>query len=287
MQSKQDNSSDEIDLGVLILKITKSISKHKLMMIISILVGIGIGFGIHYSQTPKYESDMIIQSNILTEAYSNTLTETLERLIKEENIDLISNKLSLNKDQASSLSGIKVESITETQTTDDITENRIFKIHVEITNNGVLNDLQRGLIAFLENNEYVKKRVELTRSRLKNLISKVGTEIKEIDSLKSKISKGLIQQQSGNNNLVILDPTTVYSKALSLYKEEISYQQSLELSNSIQLIEGFVAFQKPASPKLSINLVIGFMLGLFFAIGFIIFNGLRTYLRKLDQEMTS
>jgi len=285
--TNNQNTDDEIDLGILLLKIVKSISKYKLIIFLSTIVGIGLGIGAYQLQTPKYESDMIIQSSILTEAYSNTLTETLERLIKEGNTALLSEKLSLSIDQSSFISSIQVESISETGATEDATKNRIFKIHVETTSNAILKDLQFGLISFLENNEYVKKRVNLSKNRLEKLISKVGQEIKEIDSLKTQINQNLLSQKSGSNNLVILDPTTVYSEALTLYKDEIGYQNSLELSNSIQLIEGFVAFKKPASPKLSISIVIGLFLGFLVAVGFIIFKELNSYLRKLDQEISA
>ena len=282
-----NQGEDEIDLGILLLKITKSISKYKLSLMLFPLIGIALGVGAYYKQIPKYESDMIIKSSILTEAYSNTLTETLERLIKEGNVGLLSQKLGLTEDESSFLSSIQVESISETKTGDDATENRIFKIHVETTSNDILKDLQTGLISFLENNEYVKKRVTLSKNRLEKLISKVGQEIREIDSLKLQINKSLLRQQSGNNNLVVLDPTNVYSKALSLYKDEINYQNNLELSNSIHLIEGFVAFQKPASPKLSISIIIGLFVGFFMAIGIIIFKELGTYLKKLNQEISA
>ncbi len=282
----QHHLEDEIDLGILLLKVTKSLSRYRYIILIFVILGAGGGISAYYSQTAKFGSDMIIESSILTEAYSNTMTETLERLIAEQNITLLSEKLNITTEQADHLIDISVKSISESKI-DDETKNRIFKIHIETSNNEILADLQKGLISFLENNEYVKKRIDLKKGRLKKLISKVGKEIKEIDNLKAKINKNLISQQSGSNNLVIIDPTNVYENALDLYKEEIFYQESLELSSSIHLIEGFVAFKKPVSPKLLKSIVIGFALGLFLALGIVILLELRDYLKKLDEEMSA
>jgi uncharacterized protein involved in exopolysaccharide biosynthesis len=50
-----------------------------------------------------------------------------------------------------------------------------------------------------------------------------------------------------------------------LNKERINLQNSLQTINSIQLVEGFTAFEKPVSPKLVRSLSYGTFLGLLFA----------------------
>jgi len=67
--------------------------------------------------------------------------------------------------------------------------------------------------------------------------------------------------------MMLVDPTNIYSKIIELSKEQINYRNALELSDSIQLVEGFTVFEKPAQPKLSIMLLIGFFGGFFIAIG--------------------
>ncbi len=53
------------------------------------------------------------------------------------------------------------------------------------------------------------------------------------------------------------DPTVVNSKILDLTKEKINLQNQFILANSVQVIEGFTAFETPSKPKLSISLVAG------------------------------
>jgi uncharacterized protein involved in exopolysaccharide biosynthesis len=63
----------------------------------------------------------------------------------------------------------------------------------------------------------------------------------------------------------MFDPTTINSKIVEMNKERGTLQSALKIVNSVQLVEGFTAFKKPASPKLSVSIVAGSTFGLFFA----------------------
>ncbi len=280
--SERQLPSDEIDLGELLLKLFKIIDKNKLTLIIFTALGMAGGITRYYLKVPVYESSMMLRSDILTEAYSETLTDNLKRLIEERNDTLLSEKLSITAEQAFHLVDIKVESVEEANTPVGAVKNIIFLISVEITDNGILENLQAGIVNFLENNEFVKKRIDLRRKRFEALVSQVNKEIKEIDSLKKRMNKGMIYNQQGGN-LVVLDPSNVYEKALNLFKEELTYQENLELIDSIQLIEGFTAFNNPIAPRLSISGGGGLLVGLFLALMIMLTRETISYLKSIDK----
>ncbi len=280
--SERQLPSDEIDLGELLLKLFKIVNRNKLILIIFTTLGMAGGIARYYLKVPVYESSMMLRSDILTEAYSETLTDNLKRLIEERNDALLSEKLSITAEEASHLVDIKVESVEEANTPVGAVKNIIFLISVEITDNGILENLQAGIVNFLENNEFVKKRIDLRRKRFEALVSQVNKEIKEIDSLKKRMNEGIIYNQQGAN-LVVLDPSNVYEKALSLFKEELTYQENLELIDSIQLIEGFTAFKNPIAPKLSLSGGSGLLVGLFLALIIVFTRETISYLKSIDK----
>ncbi len=281
MQNEVKQSpADEIDLGELLLKLSKIVNRNKWTMILLTIAGMILGI-LHFSlKSPVFESSMMLRSNILTQAYSETLANNLKRLIEERNDTLLSRRLKVSIEEASHLKDIKVESVVETEAAEGSAGNVIFIISVEVTDNAILNNLQTGIMSFLENNEFVKKRIDLKRDRLETLISKVKLEIQEIDSLKKRVNQAITYNEQGG--VVVLDPTNVYSKALALYKEELSYQQGLELIDSTQLIEGFTAFNRPIKPRMLHSAGGGLLAGLFLAFGLIFIRETRSYLRSIE-----
>ena len=156
---------------------------------------------------------------------------------------------------------------------------------VQTVDNSILEDLETGLVQYLETNEYVKKRVDLRKQRYEALREKANEQILEIDSLKDKLNERILTRSNGNDVLLI-NPTNVYTTALSLYKEELSYLENLELIDSIQIIEGFTPFNKPVKPKLMVSIAGGFAFGLFLAVGWIVLLETRKYLQKMEEENT-
>ncbi|NJN43079.1 MAG: hypothetical protein HC811_13475 [Flammeovirgaceae bacterium] len=82
---------------------------------------------------------------------------------------------------------------------------------------------------------------------------------------------------------MIFDPTVVNSKIIELNKERINTEHSLELVNSVHVIEGFTKFNKPVFPKKSISMVTGATLGLFFIGFYIAFKSVRKLVRVAEE----
>jgi hypothetical protein len=259
-------SSDEIDLQDIAVKAILYFKKHFWFIAISTLVGILFSI-IAYVMLPKvYQSRMIVMSDILTESYSKEITESLKNLIKERNISTLAPRLGLTEQEVSDLQTIEIESVKKEKVSEKDVENTIFIITAEIKNRDILPKLQGGLIQFLRENEFVRIRVRQRKEMFQKLIEKIGFEINSLDSLKRRLFSGQ-PIYSKSSEMMLVDPTNIYSKIIELNKEQINLKNALELSDSIQLVEGFTIFQKPAQPKLSILLVIGFLGGLFLSIG--------------------
>jgi uncharacterized protein involved in exopolysaccharide biosynthesis len=282
-QSRAD-SSDEIDLLELSSKITLGIKNNFRSFVLAFVLGSLLGLA-YYQFVPKvYESNMIVQSDILTESYGESITESMDLLIREQNLEILGSRMGIRPQKAASVVKIKVGSVKQKQSSTTDKENNTFVVTVRTTDNTLLPDLQNGLINYLRNNEFVKIRVRQRQDYNKTMIEKVGQEIRSLDSLKKRLFNGKpIYSESAE--MMLVDPTNIYSKIIELNKEQINYKNDLELVNSIQLIEGFTTYKKPISPKLSISLTAGVSLGIFFVFALMAIKGLRKIVALSEKKL--
>jgi uncharacterized protein involved in exopolysaccharide biosynthesis len=283
---KQANasSSDEIDLIELLAKVTLGIKNNFRSLVLAFVIGSLLGLAFYQFVPKVYESNMIIQSDILTESYGERIAESMDLLIREQNFEILGSRMGISLEKAASINKIKIESVKQKQTNTTEKENNTFIITVRTTDNTLLPDLQNGLINYLRNNEFVKVRVRQRQDYYKAMIEKVGQEISSLDSLKKRLFTGK-PIYSNSAEMMLVDPTTIYSEIIKLSKEQIEYKNGLELVNSIQLVEGFTIYKKPVSPKLSISLAAGASIGVFFVLTLIAIKGLRKIVELSEEKL--
>jgi len=281
---KQPLNSDEIDLLELLARIVISIKSNFKLIVAAFIIGSLLGL-VYYQFVPKsYESRMLISSKILTESYSKTIAEDLNKLIKERNTESLASKLNLTPAEALALGKLEVKNAIEKADSRKEEEKTYLTITCQTSNNSIWPGLQIGLINYFENNDYVKVRVEQRKKYFSEVIEKIDKELIDLNELKSRIANGQITQSS-KDNLILFDPTTVNTKILDLSKEKINLQNELEIVNSIQLVEGFTIFEKPVSPKLSISLSAGASFGLFLVALILGFKSLRKIVSLSEEKI--
>jgi hypothetical protein len=274
-------SSDEIDLMELFLKLVRMIKKNFTMIVSFFVVGTLLGSVYGMFGTKVYESKMMVTSDILTDAYNDKLGENLNDLLKEKNLELIANKLSLSKEESENLVSIKIESAQKEKPSQKEDEKRWFLITAKVLNQEVLSKLENGIANYLENNEFVKVRIEQKKNFNRELIKKIEKEILTLENFKNKVYEGdFFENNKGN---VMFDPTVVNVRIIELNKEKLKYQNDLEIVNSVQIVEGFTKFNKPVSPNKAISLAAGATLGLFFVGVLIAFKSIRKVVRMAEE----
>lgn len=271
-QKKQD----EIDLMNVFLKGINIVRENFWSILIFFVLGVIVGLIHYYNSKAVYENKLVISSEILTKSFCQKLIQTTNKYREESNFKALAAQLRISESQAREIVSLKIEDLLEFN---DLKEQTAFLITARVHNQEILPDLQKGLIQYLEDNDFVKIRVEQNKRLFEQTISKLTEEIKSIETLKLKISSGDFFRGSGN---IMFDPTTVNSKILELTKEKISLENKLALVNSVQIIEEFTPFQRPSSPQLSVSLASGCSIGLFFVGVLIAFKSLRRILRMAE-----
>jgi hypothetical protein len=275
-----NNRKDEVDLLEVLLKSINVFRTNFWTIVIFFLVGCLLGFTYYSLSPPFYENKLIISSSILTESYGKKFIENTRNFIRENNTKALAAQLSLTEAEAKKIRIIRIENLSELQA-DILKENERFLITVQVTDQEILPKLQQGLINYFENNEFVKVRVQQSKNYLRQMIAKMEEEIKDLEELKARIHSGDFFQSTRGN--VSFDPTSVNSKILEIMEKKINLQNSLELSNSVQVIEGFTRYEKPVSPKLILSLIGGSTVGLLFSGCYIMFKLVRKILKKAES----
>jgi hypothetical protein len=136
-------------------------------------------------------------------------------------------------------------------------ENRhAYEITVRVYNPTVVRELETAIVSYFKNNDYLKKRVEISKTNLLARKNKLTKESQKLDSLKEVIYANYqnmaAQSRQGSNNVILSDkavtnPIEIYTQDINLYNEIQAIDRSLFLQDDFEVVDGFTEFSKPSS----------------------------------------
>lgn len=168
-----------------------------------------------------------------------------------------------------------------------------FRITLLISDPDVVKNLDSAIVSYFRSDEYIRRRIEITKSNLLQKKEKLLHESKRLDSLKSVLFRSFDnmakQSKQGSNNVVLsekplTDPLSVFAQDLDFYNEIQSIDIRLYLQPDFEVIDGFTAFKEPESASLLKILATSFLvswLAAYLILGFWKFD---RYLAKLSKE---
>lgn len=276
--------NDEIDILELFAKVILTIRRNTKIIILAFVSGTILGL-VYFQFAPRvYEGQMILQSDILTSSYVESMAESVNKLIRENNTAILSERLNMPKSDLASIAHIEIESDVKENVKKEKDVPETFIVTVHVVSKEILPKLQESIVNYLSNNEFNKIRVEQRRKYNNGVISKIDEQLAGLEQLKSKMMKGELIS-GGKENTVVFDLSSIYSKIVDMNKEKLILQNRLETLNSIQVVEGFTLFEKPVSPKLLLSLSSGASLGLFFVGAVIAFKVIRKMLNFSQEKL--
>src|SRR5690606_11010854 len=231
------SNDDEIDLKDLLKKIINILSRGTKTIILSILLGAILGLAYFFNSKTTYESNMILSSEVLVLANVKALLDPFEPLIEEGNLAVLAERLGVDEGIAAKIKEIEVKSTFEKES-DNKEKMNYFEVTATVTDNDILPQLQEGIVNFLQNNEFVQKRVALKEDGLKTLIDRIDKEIAQIDSVKTKIGQS-VPLSATSPNVVLMEPSNLYEQALKMAEKQQLYKTQLALIESFQVVQGF------------------------------------------------
>jgi hypothetical protein len=275
--SKTTNSaSDDIDLLLLIERGLLFFRKYKWIFIIAILLGVGSGIFVYRSLGKIYSSRMVVHPFILTNQEQIQIVENWNDLLGKREYAALAAAFNCPENIFFCLKKLKAEEIQKGFIGANPTG---FTIEVNITNNSILDDLQKGIVYGFENNEYIRQRLGFKRAKLRELINKTSVEIQKLDSTK-KIVETIIEGKRESSSSIIIDGSSINRQLIEMNEKLLNYQEDLKFTNAVQVLQSFGKFRQPVNPKLIPWLIIGLLFFLSLAFLYSLYSSIRGKLKK-------
>ncbi len=284
--SRSSNSaSDDIDLLILIERVLLFFTRYKWIFIISIVLGLASGFFMYQNLPKIYRSTMVVHSFVITNQENIRIIGNWNDLLRKKEYEELSSTLNCPKNVFTRVKKITAEEI---QKVFSVTNPNGFTVAVNVTDNAILDDLQKAIVYGLENTVYVKERLDSKRTNLAELIEKTGEEIVKLDSTKNTVEK-IIQGKGRSSSTLIVEGATINKQLIELNEKFMGYKDELKFAVAVQVFQGFSKFSKPTGPHLIPWLVIGLLvflpLGFLFALVSAINGKIRNRMRASRQAI--
>ncbi|HAI76941.1 MAG TPA: hypothetical protein DCM08_11910 [Microscillaceae bacterium] len=183
---------DEIDLIGLFVNIARFAKRRFSAIVITLLISISTSVLLFYLLPPEYKTRLIAKSRVLTDVEIKGIIYDLNELVKDGNSTEIANRMKIDYKLADQITKVKSFGIKELDNKDVSTQrDSVFVIEVYLNDNTQLDKLQKGLVSYLENNEFVKQRVTVFKEARQKELEKLTVELRNIDSTKALIIKQL------------------------------------------------------------------------------------------------
>jgi hypothetical protein len=289
-----NNQSEEIDLFYIFRRIKEGVMnlfrsigrlinfsvKNIKTLIIFVLVGVSLSLGVFFFKQTVYVSDLTVSHTRLNNGECYSMINDLTKLLKSGDDATLSAKLGIDVKMVKQIKSISSKALNESlekNYKDSAFVLLPFKIEAKVYSPSILDSLQKGILRFLESNEYATKRKEISKLYLDKFEEKIKGEIIAIDSLKHIVDKSILPRSLGNGIILgeSIDPVKVYQEGMNLYKSQLNINEQKELNDSFEVLIGFSA-ATPSSSVLS-YIVIGFVCS------FVL--GLLWLLRKKNKQM--
>lgn len=165
----------------------------------------------------------------------------------------------------------------------EVENQHAFEFTVRTFSPTAIKPLQDALVNYFRNNDYIKKRIQISHDNLISRKNKLKQESQKLDSLKRVIYSNYKtmaeQSKQGSNNVILSDksatnPIEVYEQDMILYDQLQTVEKKIYLQPDFEIVDGFTEFSEPASAS-RIKVILTSML-IAFAMGYVLV-GLRTF----------
>jgi hypothetical protein len=253
-----EKSNDEVDLMYLLSKTLYFFRRFGRIIFGSSLIGLCLSILFYWLSPKLYSSNLILQSTLYSNEEQSQIIKNWSALLNDNEHEILSQLLNCSPQLIKKLKSLSSDQIQKSASQ---TPNG-FIVKVLITDNLILDSLQKSIVYGLENNNYIRERTIIRKANFIEMIHRVRTEIHKLDSTKALI-ENVINNKIRNTSPVIIDISSINTQLIQLNEKLLSYQEELKFVNPIHVLQNFTKFNRPKSPRLLKCILIGLFLGAF------------------------
>jgi hypothetical protein len=275
------------------------------------IIIIGLVLGAAYSELLKkkyYKSTMVLGCDYLNTQILENTVEKINLLCEENEREGLSELLSIDQTTAKNIQKFEFEPFVSE---DDVVEMEVlreqlnnvasekkevvdkvlkkltvvnknaYEISALVYDPEIVKPLEKALINYFRNNEYIKRRIAINKLNLSSRKQKLISDSRKLDSLKNVLFQNyqtLGKTSRGSNNVILgeeglTNPLDVFRQGLELNKEILEIDERLYVQPDFELIDGFTTFKEPESASLPKILIISFFVS--WVMGYLIIGAWR------------
>ena len=271
--------TEELNLSELFANFVKFISRNSRLLLIIVAVGITGIIGYQKFKAPYYETKAICMSGIakyerqeqiedLSQRTAIDLINHLQINIENEDYSALATLLGVDEDVAATIKKIKAEQLYQQDMNEKFYALNKFEIVLTTFDNMGIDQLQKGLIYYFSNNDFIKDyHVNYLTSNI-TIISDINAEIEvlgdmRVEGAKNNLDVSSVNIVSGKNGRVISNQIV----ALSQLREDIKTKQAL--LKPLVFVQNFAKVNQKEDDILIwalLGTVLSFIFGLFIAL---------------------
>jgi hypothetical protein len=248
---------DDIDLLALLERSISFFRRNRWIFLTGILVGLLLGFLRYLSLPTVYKSRMILGSSLLSNQNYIQIADTWNALLRSGEHETLAVLFNMPDSGFQKVKQIKAEEIQKIFTQNNPNG---FTIAVYVTDNSILDQLQKGIVFGFDNSDYVRDRLTEKRNKLQMLIEQTSSEINRLDSIKKAI-ENIIMGKGTSSSSLIVDGSTISHQIIDMNERLLNVKEELKFTSAVQVLQGFRKFNHPAGPNLYKWLLLGLIAG--------------------------
>jgi len=267
----------------------------------SILIVMGLIAGALYSEILRkenYKASMIISCAYLNNELLEKSIDKLNLLTEEGDREGLARELKIDVDLAKNihefefnpfmateqviemellkeqLGNIEAENIGLVEKIMDklqVVNQTAFEINVFVYDPESIKDLEKSVFTYFQSNDYIKRRLEISKIIMNNRKIKLLKESKTLDSLEVVLLQNYIQMTQrtrGSNNVILgeeklTNPLEILAKDLELFQAVLDIDEYLYVNPDFELVDGFTTIKVPATLTLAQILFLSVLISIF------------------------
>jgi hypothetical protein len=193
----------------------------------------------------------------------------INNLNDSKDIGLLSQQLNIPLEAAGTIESMRLIPMGDTfALANRDTVMSLFAIILVVNEIKSLDTIQAGLVNFLENNDYARRRKEARIRSLQSLRASLKEELKSLDSLKVIVSNSLVPRSQGQGIILgePVDPVSIYEAQVEYQKELLKIEEILSMSENIEILQPLLSRGRHNYPDYNAMLLKAFLLSLLAAL---------------------
>ena len=226
-------------------------------LLFGILGGLVAG-GIWFVKPKIYEAEMTVSYVHYEKKIYADMLDKIDMLVESKSFTLLSQLLDLPEETVEKIRGIKGYNIRKEDLIDDLSTEKIpFYILVRVTDISILDALQPALVRYLDGTDFIQDRLSYMKIKSENELVFLEHRLAMVDSL----SRFLILQEDKMLSEKTVSRMELLEETMAIYSKIQSVKGSLAFNLNIEVLDGFIANEKPAGKSILYWIVYGFLAG--------------------------